>query len=111
LETFNKDPNFAYRYCDVEVENLERKQKEGWEFCNPTTDSNVKTDAEEELNTIAGGKRYRRLVLMRMPMEKFRARAAYFQELTEKQTRGLKQNLEKQAADSGAEVHGKIVID
>lgn len=109
LETFSKNPNYAYRWCDVEDENLERKQVEGWEFCNATTDSTVKTDAEEELNTVAGGKRYRRLVLMRMPMETFEARAAYFQELTDKQTRGLKQALEDDVGQAG--VHGKIVIE
>lgn len=101
LSVRGKDPNYTYRWCDKDAANIDKKLAEGWTF--------AKEDHAVGGETLTTTTEYRELVLMKLPKEDAEARHQYFQELTDKQTMGLKQKLKQDAQH--AEIHGRIIIE
>lgn len=120
LSLVNKQPGFRHRWCDNDPQNIEKKQAEGWVFVDPN--QGVKADHEfpehvSDGKPLTSTKTYRELVAMALPEDLAEARDEYHEELTRKQTAGLKHRLETDLGDearkdgaSGAAAHGTIVI-
>ena len=112
--TVEKEPGYRYRWVRKDDANIERKTNESWSF--------VAKDVHEHPEGINDGKpltstgEYREMVLMRIPEEIAQERDAYFRALTDRQTRGIKNQLEAEMQNasggrSDAKPHGRIVID
>lgn len=121
LNVVNRKPGFRYRWVDRDPANLEKKLAEGWVLVNGTSG---KPEVEHERRPhpsdgtdLTSAKRYRELVLMALPEELGKARDAFMAEQTQKQTLGLKADLERENRDAArsagfnpAKLHGTIVI-
>ncbi len=98
LALFTKLPGFRYRWCDTDAQNLLRKKAEGWFFVNPTTGAKAEHDnpgdSGQPLDTNAS---YRDLILMAMTEEDGLDRDAHFQDLTDRQSRGLLRKAQRDA--------------
>lgn len=110
---------YRARWVDKDTANVDRKLSEGWVFANKTSGivSERKGGSEvDDGNELTTATEYREMVLMAMPEDLAKARADYFQELTDKQTTTLKNRLKSEAeaaldGDHEGGVHGKIVIE
>lgn len=116
-----KDPNFRYRFVDLDENNLRDKLDDGWVFVHPTegiTGEHVNPKQVADGDPLDGVQTYRDMALMALPEELGQARDAAVKERTRAQTVGLKDRLKQDLArtDEGgaaphqAEVHGKITI-
>ena len=110
LDLAHKNPEYGYRFCRKDDENINRKLMEGWEFVNDITDSNVQLDTKEPTNPVTGGKNVRELVVMRMHKDDIEARKAYYDAKADHQERGLKAELEEKANAKGR-ITGDIKIE
>lgn len=118
LDVKGKDPGFRYRMCRNDDANIARKQEEGWEFVNATTDPEVRVIGA---GTIEDGaktdttQRQRELVCMRLPEELGKERDEHYGEVINRRKRDLKRRAQKDLGtdDKGraAPVTGKIVIE
>lgn len=108
-------PGFRQRWVDKDPANVQKKQAEGWDFDNKSEHSYREQQDGKNLSTV---NEYRELVLMKIPEEVAQERDAYFQAITDRQTIGLKEDLDKQmqseaARDGkpGVRARGRIVIE
>lgn len=117
LDVRNKDPNFRYRFRDKDPQNIQRALAEGWEFVNPITGiPGEHIDPEDSQKDLTSTTEYRELTLMALPEDIAQARDEHFQELTRRQTVGLKDRLQSDLDKDAPEGHrtsatGTIVID
>lgn len=121
LEVRNKKANLRYRWVSKDPENVDRKLAEGYTFANKTTGAqaeHMKPGAVSDGQELTTATEYREMVLMAVPEETAQARQEYFQELTDKQTVGLKgalqRDVERSAHEHGAPtspIHGKLTIE
>lgn len=100
------------RWVNKDPANVEKKTAEGWKPINATTLQIVEHGASDSLST---AKTYRDVVLMGLPKETAEARREFFQEQTNRQTIGLKKELQDKVdgaakGSQAAPVHGTIVI-
>ena len=116
LNVVKKVAGFRYRWCDKDEMNIEKKKAEGWEHVNKTTgipgESGQRSDVPDG-KSLDSTQKYRELELMALPEEVAQERDRHFQELTDKQTVGLKKTLEDDLKKSGFKggLHGKITIE
>lgn len=105
---------FRTRWTNKDPMNLQRKQSEGWVTVHKDTGLQTEHEHPEDLESgtpVTSVTEYRELVLLALPEDVAQARDEYFAEQTDKQTAGLKKNLQRDLADGKAQVHGKIIID
>ena len=122
LDVRKKEPGKRYRWTWNDQAHIERKIEERWHFVNPEIGG---ASAKHTSSHVSDGKpldstkTYRELVLMAIDESDAREREAYYQARTQKQTAGLKQELEasnrteagKGGAANIAPIHGRIVIE
>lgn len=121
LQVLNKSKDFRYRWRDNDQANLERAKAEGWVFVNKETGIPGEHDhpqGTEDGIPLSDAKTYRELALMALPEEDGKARDEYFSKLTDKQTVGLKDQLDRnldneagKARSERAKSYGSIIID
>lgn len=120
LDVKNKHPGWFYRWILNEPSSIEKRQSQGFEIVNSMTGIPGDVDLENpESKDTAGGKRLRELVLTAQPEELRKARYDHYQELTDKQTAGLKEKLTENLSNipatggkpHGGKADGKIVIE
>ena len=96
LQIVDPHPGWFYRWVLNEPSSLEKRSSQGFEIVNSMTgipgEANLETP---ESKGTAGGKILRELVLVAQPEELRKARYDYQQELTDKQTAGLKAKLDE----------------
>jgi len=114
LSLVHKKPGFVYRWCDKDKFNIEKKLADGWGFASGLAGTEAQNDAPPSGSICE----YRELVLMAIPEDEYKAHREYFQELTRKQTVGLKQSLAAEISTAAAQnrapvapIHGKIVTE
>jgi hypothetical protein len=114
----NKREGFRYRWCEKDSQNLQKKEAEGWVYANAETGAPAEHVNPGDSTPTTSTQEYRELVAMALPEEIGEARDEYFRALTEKQTSGLKGQLQGDL-DEAARKHGgyrasatgQIVID
>jgi len=113
LEVANRLPEWGYRWIENSPESIQKREAEGFLIVNEMT--GVPGDTNTESDGMDGSKRHRELVLAALPEELKRARKEHTQELTERQTAGLKESLDEGLAgisgNHGGQAEGKIVIE
>ena len=109
LTVNHKDPNYSYRWADKNNEaKIEQRKDLGYRFVNPTTGASGEAG---ELD-VTGAKRMGDLVLMALPMALKKERDQEIEELTDRQTLGLKKTLQDEMSQGGKAVaEGKIIIE
>lgn len=108
-----KDPNYRYRWCHKDPDNLASKDAEGWE-----TVTGLMSDQVEpvENNRMDEGKKMtsvyekRDVILKRIPEEIAQQRDAYYNNESARRVAGLTAHIKKEAGKEGAEVHGDITV-
>lgn len=115
-EVTNKDPDYHYRWCRKDKDNLAKKKLEGWEVVSGVAGD--QTQAENGQGRINDGQKLTSVqersdaILMRLPNELADSRSDYFRNETARRTQGLtahlKEGLRKEGG--GAPVHGNITI-
>ena len=122
LNVRNKEPGRRYRWTLNDQAHIERKLEERWYFANPEIGG---ASAEHTSSHVSDGKpldstkTYRELVLMAIDESDAKEREAFYQAKTQRQTAGLKKELEtsnrteagKHGAAQIAPIHGRIVIE
>ncbi len=110
MDVRDKNPEYTYRWCDKDSQNIQKKLAEGWEFAK---EDHIVEPSVNDGKPLGSTTEYRELVLMKLPKETAEARSEYYQNLTDERTAGLKRRFQKEAKAIGpdAEVHGRIVID
>jgi hypothetical protein len=113
LEVGNRLPDWGYRWIENSPESIQKRESEGFLIVNEMT--GIPGDTNTESDGMDGSKKHRELVLAALPEELKAARTEKVQELTERQTAGLKENLEEGLAgisgNHDGHAEGKIVID
>jgi hypothetical protein len=113
LDVKDKHPGWSYRWISEDSGSLEKRDSEGYQLVNDM--SGIPGDIDPESDGMDGVKQHRELVLAAMPNELKRARDEHVQELTQRQTVGLKEELEEGLSqidgDHGGHAEGKIVIE
>lgn len=109
LATFKRNPDYRYKYVRDDADNIARHLAEHWEMANETIDPKVQTDVKEQIDPITRGRKVRELVLMRLPLEVYEQRKAYYDNETDKSEAGLKARLQSEIG--AAPVHGTVEIE
>lgn len=114
-EFFNKEPGYHYRMASKDPTIQAQRAQEGWE--NVSKISSPQTSHDEpgrindgnKLTSVVEGHDW---ILQRLPDELAESRIDYFNDLTERRTKGLTSHLKKEIKDKGgnAPVHGNISI-
>lgn len=119
LAVKNKDPNFVYRWCWNDPQNIETKLDEGWIKVDKVKGIRAEHDHPHEIGDgipLDSTKTYRELVLMALPLERKEARDRWVQERTDQQTRGIKRELDSNLrghpqAPADASTYGRVIIE
>lgn len=112
-EFSNKEDGYRYRMVRKDANNLSKKKQEGWETVSDLNGSDTK---QEDPNRIEHGKSLTSVqeghdwVLMRLDEETAMKRDEYFNNETERKTKGLTAHIKKEMGKEGAETHGDITI-
>ena len=118
----NKKEGYRYRFVTKDDLRIQNKIEEGWVPVNRSTGipAELTEDARRgdvrDGNALTGVMEYREFVVMALDEETAKARDAYYDGQTQKQTAGLKNRLVDKAqrgASRGpaAPIHGKITIE
>lgn len=120
LEIRNRHPDWFYRWILNEPSSIEKRESQGFRVVNSMTGipGDVLQETPESKDT-TGGKRLRELILAAQPEELRKARYDEIQERTDRQTAGLKDDLQKgldgipskDGKPHGGKAEGKIVIE
>jgi len=121
LSVRDKTPGFRYRWCDKDMDNIRRKEEEGWIKVSSTT--SLKGEHDRPVNTVDGaplcrdGVDYREVILMALPEERGLARDEYqAQRVREHSHEAMRGNLERETGKLGTPgntppLHGGISFD
>lgn len=112
-ETFQKDPDFRYRWINEDEGNVAKKKMEHWDIVSEingsSTTSEVGYGRVNDGSSLTSVRKRVGQVLARMPEEEAKERDAYFNRESERRTASLKREVQKDLG--GAPVHGSITMD
>lgn len=112
LQVKNKDPNFTYRWVNMNEENIEKKLDEGWDFVDSKKDK-VSVKKADGLDVGASNDtriKSRGAVLMKMPMDLKKARDAFHAEEVKRSVESLAQEASQGIKAQGGKPYGHIKI-
>jgi len=113
LTVKGRHPGWGYRWITNDPESIQKRLSEGFLIVNEM--SGIPGDTDTESEGMDGTSKHRELVLAAVPEELKSAMQDNVQELTNKQTAGLKENLDeglsKIEGNHGGRAEGKIIID
>jgi hypothetical protein len=106
----NKEAGFRYRWVRKDLDNIEKKKEEGWEFVSSKDASKTQAihpdSRPDEPNPITSNIERRDGVLMRLDEDTATAREEYHKDRVQRTESRLKAQTEKEL---GSSVHGEII--
>lgn len=120
-DVYGKKPGYVYRWCDKDRWNIARRQEDGWILASVLQGDTSKHRSEDETKdgkSLTTNIEHRERVLMMIPDEDYQEHRAYFDNLTKRQTVGLKKTAQQELTDAArgqgahaAVLHGNIIIE
>lgn len=108
----DKEPGYRYRWCNKDIDNLSKKELEGWETVSKLSSDKTRPSEErfQDGKNLTSTYEKHDLILQRIPEDIAQERDAYFQNENVRRTAGLTAHLKKEIKPTGASLHGEITI-